>query len=272
MAYTGATSNLWRLDDVDRRIRMFLRGGVYLREDLAISATACKVGQSSADRGGGNTIPTQFFNGRTTPIACTLEKQDAVGSSTLTTEDVSISSVPGFAQTNYGWEMTLATGPAEEYTTALNSRIRLATHPVTETTSPPAVVKQGYMDVVLSTERPAWVSRNLPYLAVAFSDIGYNPTFGGNALVAESYAFTCTWVRETSTGESLDTELIEDAMLWLQMIDDDNYLGGGVEWSEPVGPTFEPDEEVRMAFRARNLDIIHFGIHANRGEIRNKFS
>jgi hypothetical protein len=250
---------------------MFLRGGVYLRSDLGIGVTACTVGQDGADRGGGQDIPTQFFNGRSTPILATLERQATAGASTLTTENVSINTVPAFAGTNYGWQLTLATGPTTAYTTALNSRIRLRTHPVTGG-APPPVVKQGYVDILTAQERPQWTSRNLPYLAVAFSDVGYDSNFGGNALRAESYAFTCTWIRELNTGESIDAELIEDAMIWIQMIDDDNYLGGGAEWSEPMGPTFEPDEDIRMAFRERNLDIIHFGVRANRGEIRNKFS
>lgn len=270
MSYVGPTQNLWRIDDVAKRFRMLLQGGVYLSADLAIAGTTCQIGQAAGDR---SAIPSEFFRARTTPVLCTLERQSSSGSSTLTTDDVSVSSIPAFAAAGDGTQVTLATGPPRAYTTALNSRIRLRTHPVTETTSPPPVVKQGYVDLLLDVEQPALDTYNFPMLAVQFSDVGYDPDFGGNNLRAEAYAFTCTWIRRIVSNENIDDQLIDDVRTFMEMIDDDNYLGGGVEFSEPMDPTFEPDDDLRVGLRTvARCDVIHFGVQANRGEIRNKFS
>lgn len=271
MSYAGITGNLWKMGDVSKRLRMLLQGGVYVRTDLDIAGTTCTIGQDGADRNNGNDIPSQFFNGRATPILATLEKQDASGSATLTTESVSISSMPAVGNANYQMQVTLAIGPTESFTTALNSRILLRTHPVTGGSVPP-LVKQGYVDLDLSAERPALTPHNLPMLTVSLDEVGQDPELGGNVLRGEAYAYTCTWVRAISGDENIDDQLMTDAEIFMQMIDDDNYLGGGVEFSEPLGITFEPDQDLRRAYRyVHNLDMIHFGIQCVRGEIRENY-
>lgn len=272
MTYDGATANLWRMDDVTKRLSMLLQGGVYLRGDLAAGGTTCTVGQDGADRNGGCDIPTQFFNGRSTPILATLEQETAVGSDVLETENVSISAVPAFATANYGLQVTLATGPSKTFATAKNARIRLRAHPVTGG-SPPPVVKRGYIDFIWSLEPERLNAYNLPCLVVQLSQVGYDPDFGGNCLMAETYAYTCTWIRPISADEDIEDRLMQDSKTFMEMMDDDQYLGGGVECSEPIGPDFEPDAEMREAMRTMlGLDIIHFGVRCNRGELRNKFS
>ncbi|KKM64124.1 hypothetical protein LCGC14_1504500, partial [marine sediment metagenome] len=164
MSYAGATANMWQMEDVTDRLRMFLQAGFYLRSDLDIGVTTCALGQASADRGGGTDIPTQFFNGRDLPILCTLEQRSGAGLDTLTTEDVSISAVIAHGQPNYGMQVTLTAGPVDDdYTTALDARLMLRTHPVTGT-NPPPVVSQGYLDQIFSAEFPAVGPHNFPYL------------------------------------------------------------------------------------------------------------
>lgn len=270
MSYPGPTSNLWMMDDIARRLRMLLRGGVYLRSNLAAAATTVEIGQDGSVRGSGNDIPTELFRGWTTPVLCALVQQTVAGASTLTTENVSISSIPAFAAATDGLEVTLAVGPTVQFTTALNARIRLRTHPVTGGVPPP-IVQQGYEAFIFDTEKPQLTSKHLPCLTVSYTDIGEDPSFGGNVLRAESYAFTCTWIRQCNAGEEIDEQLMDDVRVLMQLVDDDNYLGGGVEYSQPLGPTFEEDKFLRLGLRERGLDVIHFGVECHRGEIRNKF-
>ena len=273
MSWTGATANRWQMNDVSDRLRMLLQAKVYLRTDLSAGVTTCTIGQDGADRGGvGYDIPSQFFNGfiNDLPLDALLEKQETDGSDTVETENVSITGMPAFgAAANYGLQVTLASGPSKDYTTALNSRIGLRTHPVTGSTFPP-VVMQGYLDLSFGAEVPMVGPWNFPCLCVSLDEVGQDEERGGNVLYAETYTFTCTWIRQITTNEDIDSQLMDDAMIFLQMLDGDNYIGGGTDMSEPIPPVFEPDAELREGIRMeKKLDVVHFGVICTRGELRN---
>lgn len=273
MTWDGSTSNLWSMNDISDRLRMFLQAKVYLRSDLAIAGTTCEIGQDGADRGGvGCDIPSQLFNGfiNDLPLDAVLEKQVEADSDTVETENVSITAMPAFgAAANYGLQVTLATGPTEAYTTALNSRIGLRTHPVTGAIFPP-VVMEGYVDLIFGDAAPMVGPQNFPLLCVSLDEVGQDMELGGNVLQAETYTFSCTWIRQITTNEDIDHQLMSDAMTFLQMMEGDNYLGGGTDMSTPIPPVFEPDAELREGIRMeKKLDVVHFGVHCVRGELRN---